>query len=141
MEETVTLKQMLSEVIEMTLDDIKKTEAGSEERERAVKDAATLYKVYAEEVKAEEDREVDFKLKQQKVEMDMATKKDELESQGKNHFWEMILKGLELVVKVASIVVSILSLNKCLRYESNGTWTSNATRGVASNVTNSLRFG
>lgn len=83
----------------------------------------------------------EFTIKQQDIESRYNIHADDLDDQKKSRWVDWALRGAEIALGIASGILATGALNKCLSFEETGCFTSNASRGIVSRMSNFFGFG
>jgi len=139
----VTVEEILSEVVALKLGALKDLEPGSEEHSRATEDAAKLARVYFEDRRAVEDREVNSGLKMAQIDAERDAKTEDIIERKWSRWVEWGLKIAEITIP-AVVTIGCLrlnnqvyreSLNEVLNFETGNAWGGGITRSVGQKLT------
>jgi len=120
------ISNMLDEEIKSEMKKIKELTPGSDEHTKAVQTCERLYKLRQEDIS--KDRE--FMERSERSAID----EQERQVKHKQQFWDRIMNGLEIGVKIAGIVIPAavycVFMDRGYKFEETGTYTSQNMKGL-----------
>jgi len=131
-------KELLEEVIEQKLSNMKNLKEGSEDHTRAVNDLAKLYQLKIDEDKAmlsAKEKEAELRLKETQRLDDITHNAAQLRNDKKNRIVKLIIDGAGILISGASIVVGANLWHEGLKFETEGTVGSSMFRNLISRCT------
>ena len=117
------LDELLDEEIRNEIEGLSDFESGSEEKLKAIKGIAELYKLKIEEDKSQ----VDAVDKEERRKTEDSIKSVELENDKKDRWIKVCIAGAELILP---LIFYAVWMRRGLKFEESGTFTSTTFRGL-----------